>query len=501
MMALILLHQFAGNYGCAGLYEVAQAEQARFNAVLGMGLAGCVLLGAATPLVLGGLVWCFAAERTIPNLGSHAAVLSLWGLILLGAGRTHGVDAWLMPRRGWHWLERIYLLAVDRSPAPVAAVRLALIIGFWGLCLNAMGYHLLDPHWMRGSSLRLLYTSPYWTDLYWIGQRLQDQAPTLFWWASLGVLIVQSCWETLLLPLLFVKGGRWLCGAYGWFFFGLCLATVNLGHLPCYEVVLWLMIFPPGEFFGSKSAAVEIPSTTTVPRGRWAVAVVALAVVVMAISVALHNPVLPRFARRWVPSTGPTRSVLNGVCSAFGQGPVDVFNGRDIGRIGETVLVLAETDADGGIRRVVPYMDSEGGRLAFFRSDLLYYGFSIPWHGTYTGSKFDDANRDANAVHAHFLARRFCLLDACVRRATGPRTYKALLFSRKLVGPPEDCAWSPLQRRLEWSVEFDASEIAAARVHHGVAFVPPPGQQFARMRMRSTMAALRSLEQGATASR
>ena len=160
---------------------------------------------------------------------------------------------------------------------------------------------------------------------------------------------------------------------------------------------------------------------------------------------------------------------------------------------------MAELDSNGRVMRVVPYMDSEGGRFGFFRSDLLYYGLSVPWHGTFTGSRFNDANRDANAVHAQFLAKRFCLLDASLRRGAGARTYKAWLFTRSLVGPPEDCAWSPLQCQLEWPLHFDAAEIAASRKHHGFAFVPPPGQWFERMRMRTTLAALRNMTTSAAA--
>jgi hypothetical protein len=496
ILGLVLLHQFAGVYGAAGLYDGNLADATRIRAMVAMALAAGLLLGAATPIAAGALIAFLATEQTISSLGSYVAVLSLWGLILLGAGRAHSADAALQKHLSWTGVRRLYAFAIDWSPRSVASVRLSLLIGYWGLCLNAMGHHLLDSHWTRGSTVWLLYLSPYWSDHYRFAQLLQERWPLVFQVSCTTMLLVQSLWEMLLVPLLSKESGRRFCGAFGWMFFLVSLTTVNLGYLPYFESILWLLLFPPTELAWRESRVLNRPreeltsanGTSCASYRPLASLSVAIAVIASATSLVLHNPLLPRVAI--IAPDGNLYHSLNRVCKFFGQGDVNVFNGRDIARIGQTVLVLAETDGAGNTLRLVPYMDSQGGRLAYFRNDVVLYRFSVQWHATFDAATFGDSNLVGNGVHADYLARRLCLFDACVRSAVGPKRYRAQLLTRALKGPPESCEWSPLQVRLDWPICFEASEVTQARSHFGPSFVLPPRHQFERSRTQLTLQSL-----------
>jgi hypothetical protein len=262
---------------------------------------------------------------------------------------------------------------------------------------------------------------------------------------------------------------------FGWVFILVSLLTINLGYLPFYECCLWLLLFGPKK---SRLGMEPEPAPSESDGGT---SVRELFVRLVAITAGLAVLVVQL-------SSNPVALQLQKLAALFGQGPIDVFNGRDL-EAGRAVLLVEEVDANGCMLRLVPYMDDQGGRLDYLRNDVLLYKVSIPWQRqALTSSLRSDLARRAGATAA--AAGRIALLDARLHPRPGNRRYRARVFKRTWSAESLSAPWSSPRELGTLDIEIDAGKLASSRKDAPWAFSLPPGHVGSAFRSLRTVRTL-----------
>ena len=240
-----LLHRYVDILGFSIISD--NPDSVIFKALLGIGLSFLITIGFATPLAL--ITLLFTIQKFVSYLGPQVSCILIWGLLLLGAGRYYSVDSLLFKNRylkkllGW-----VYFLSVNQGSRgqrhqALAQVRFAMILLFWGVCISAMSFHFLDPLWLQGKILQLLFTTPYLTDYYEFFSSFSTSMPGLYNSVCTIVLYIQGVWELLLLPLMYLRPAQTFVFVWGLGFFIQSFFMMNLGYLPFIEICMWIFVF------------------------------------------------------------------------------------------------------------------------------------------------------------------------------------------------------------------------------------------------------------------
>lgn len=507
LFGLLVIHQHLDCFGYAVVADSPQPIRTICTIAATAGL--CLTLGLLTPLAIATLLVYFAYAPIVFYLGTMVSVPLLWGLLLLGAGQTHGLDALLLRRRlGQQMLRPLYLLAVSQTEIQVARVRFLLLVLFWGQCVSACVFHGGDDFWWRGTVLQVALTTPYWCDHYKLLATIRDGIPAVYVALCLIGLYVQVFWELFLVPLMYCRWGRVFVFGQGVAFFLVSLFLLNLQYLPLVEMALWILVFGYAvrvpvrptlqalrELARAALAAwrrLAEPGVSLGDRGLGLLLLVALVAVVLQNVANCLTPPGPESPRNtpWLQAQGQPLFRL------FGQGPVNVFNEKDL-RTGATYFVLYETDEEGRRLRVVPFMDDEGGRLDYLRNDLLYYGHSLPWQRIGWEAQFGTGRLPRPTAPTAGLVRRVALLDALLTSRPGPRHYRAEFFTRRMEKESLPAHWGSSRHVLSLGVTLDEEMLVRGEREERYCFNVLPGHVASISREHRTMATLQQLAGGA----
>jgi predicted DCC family thiol-disulfide oxidoreductase YuxK len=203
-------------------------------------------------------------------------------------------------------------------------------------------------------------------------------------------------------------------------------------------------------------------------------------------------------------------SILTALVSSrfalLGQGPVDVLNDADL-KSGAPGIVLTETDAKGKSKRVVPFMDINGGRLSYLRNDLLYFQYSsawqrkskvspryfifpflyfTKWERKHTSLKeFSNSSKDFVFAFQK-LSEMVGVLDSCLRQSSGSRYYRADLYIKKLENYSSFKYWGTPERVATYSFSMDMDKLKDYESRCHWAYNLPPGHLFSDKRIGLT---------------
>ncbi|MNR99793.1 hypothetical protein D3C72_310340 [compost metagenome] len=489
LAGLLLLHRMVDILGLAAVS--GDGPMVRLVSCLVALGAGLMTVGLFTPLAIAGLLLYFAFWPLVFNLGTMVTGTLLWGLLLLGAGRTHSLDAHLLRTRAGRWLGRLYVFGESGDRRHVAKARFLVVVLFWGNCVTAMLFHLHDTFWLEGHVLQFALTAPYISDHYALTRAFQQQQPALFMLLCRVGLGVQAVWELLLLPLMYARWGRVFVVLQGLGFFSLSLVLMNLQYLPLFELLLWLLLFGPaaaGWLAGKLPAGPERPVRPVPewPRPSWALTTYGtLAVLVagcfsMVFQIVLAGPLVPE---RYTGRVELIRQAWLPLFRVFQQRRVNVFNRDDL-NMSNSHLVLQEVDAAGRHLRVVPWQDLHGGRLDYLRNDLVYFNHSLRWQRAPWAAKFVESDPTRPAPLTLEFGRRIATLDAVVTGTARTRFYRAHLYVRRMRFDTTPPRWSKARPTASFSIAVTPQELEAYR--HWPNFNLPPGQAFGEDRLRQT---------------
>lgn len=484
LIGLGMVHRYVDIGGF--LTMAPHAGLAERDVVVATLVGAAVTFGFLTPLALAGLLYFTLHTPFGFTLAHQIVALVAWILLFSGAGQKMSADAQLLRLPGLsHVVRSMYVLAVPFSTRTYAVMRLIVLWLFWSIAWGAMSFHFRDELWLRGNVLQLLFVTPYMTDFAEATAAFRDGAPGLYGFLCRTALGVQAVFEFLLWPLCLFRWGR-IFVAVQWFgFIAVRGLFMNLGYL-CYdELVLWLFVFtlqPWAVWQHRVSGGPLGPESHQTRKKGFAVAVLhtfALLGVVVSVYFNVTN-----FARLNAPGSAVARAPLpSTLFRIFGQWPVDVFNKADMS-LGAAHLVLVELDEQGGVLRIVPYLDDDGGRLSYLRNDFMYYGVSLPWQRL---------PRDLQIRQAPTLARRVALLDASLTSGKPERHYAALLFTRTVEPFATYQKWSDAAFHGGLRFALSEDDVRNQRPPTLAAYDLPPGHVGQQYRASRTLSRVRQL--------
>lgn len=440
----------------------------------------CIMVGFLTPVALIGLFVLFMSRVLLFYLGTQVAIMAIWGLLLLGAGRAYGLDA-LIIRRFPRYGQWLYLLSPHLTPTRLAAIRFFLIILFYGATLSAMAFHLTDELWPRGTVLPFTVTTPAMSPYHAFFASIRASAPAAFDWFGIAALFVQSIWEILLLPLMFFRFGRLFSALQGYAFFLLIGIGFQLGYLPLTQLLFWSLIFGYPQFWrlqlrpneNTKTQTIRDPQTmSAVPFSRrfsriFILVMIALSSLVLTDFVSAHlqsmrfwqtNPQIESsedYDRPYAYMVNPSRPLLY----AFGQQPTIIFASADMKKL-RAWYVLYETDVQGTPLRIVPVVDAQGARLSYFQNELFLF------LGHLNKYIYDDPAVWSEKVL--YALNIFIELDLCMdgRRAddtdSAPRYYAAIMFTRALDTSGNSPIWGEAIPGMRTRLQIDPGRVQTA---------------------------------------
>lgn len=471
LFGFILFHRFLDIAGFARI-----ADEPRVYGILsllGSVLSFCVFVGFLTPLalLLLGLIFFWP-----PLLGSYLAInvasIVLWGLILSGAGKRWSLDASLGIFEDRHpVLARMWLVSLPLTTSNYARIRILLAFMFWGLTFSAMLWHLVDPFWLGGEVLQVVFATPFLSDHYSMFRDWRAHSPSSYASVLALALFVQGVWETGLPFLFLTRPGRIFACWQGLGFFLSSLILLNLGYLPLFEICWWLLVFPP-----ASKDAVAFRAEHAEPAARrtlyflWALFLTGLSLAWMSSTSWAH------------PFDRIPRSRIARVVQAIpGQAPVNVFNANDL-KLGRYYFVLYETDASGECIRIAPIFDINGGRLSYLRNDFFFYQHVLRWQRKLR--HVEPFNALEQEITSEILDSSI-ILDASMQK-TLPAGYKAHFYHRELGEQMPHPRWErpTLIGSISRRVPTDSLNFAANR--WPLAFNLPPHHAFEKARLRET---------------
>jgi hypothetical protein len=241
-----------------------------------------------------------------------------------------------------------------------------------------------------------------------------------------------------MIPLMLTGWGALYVRVWGWIFILGSLVDLQLTLLPFVEVVMWTALFVPARWLawaGGKAPAPAFAAGSVKCGSGYRAA--AFTAAYGALSLLFFTNTLLGVAGRSLPAW-----VANPVLFYAGLVAPNVFNTTDL-TMGDRWTVLTRIDGEGS--DLVPFDGPEGERLGYLRSDLLYFGNSLPWRRGMIGVE-DLARFHQPGGPGYAFAHRLARYDHLRRGRTAPQRYKVTVFrnyAAERAGLPAPACYTP----------------------------------------------------------
>jgi hypothetical protein len=363
---------------------------------LGIGARSCAVLLMLTHAA-------FSVWTGTYNLGPMLLVPILGALAVLEGGR-------------------LTLRAGLRAAPPAAAFRavyLILFLAYAGWSFQAVLYHVHDPYWIQGRTTEVMFTNSYLSEFYGVFRAWERASPGTLRAMSIFVGSAQTLFQMAMIPLIFTRWGRVYVRVWGWIFILGSLFDLQLTLLPFVEAVLWAMVFMPARWFAPRSGrSISAGGSRHSEELRVAAAVYTAGYGALSL-LFFTNAILGYTMSRSLPPW-----IANPVLFYAGLVAPNVFNTTDL-MMGDRWTVLARIDQ--GQLKLVPFDGFEGERLAYLRSDLLYFANSLRWRREMIFAG-DLAAYHQPGAPGYAYAYRVALYDHRRRGSPVPETYAVTVF-------------------------------------------------------------------------
>jgi hypothetical protein len=339
------------------------------------------------------------------SLASVVIQIMLLAFACLPVGTRLSIDGRFRQKLPWRF---VYGFWGTPSVERATFLRWLAFLSYALVSLSAFEFHLRDHAWSSGVAQAYVFTNPYFSGVADSARRFALSSPNGVLAFSRAIGYAMLSWEALMLPLVAAgRIGRRIVVAYGVLFFLVSALTLHLLWLPYVELLLWTLIFWAGP---------PLSTASRLPRSDWRIALVALAYIAAA-GGALASLPWPGFANP-VPSLSKLIGVIN----------VSVFNEQDL-RTNESYATVTRLGPD-ETRSVVPLNGEHGDRLAWHRSERVFYGISLPWRRTRAGRASECWSEALDRRPVDDLVR----LDRA-RGAPANATYEITFYADRLLDP------------------------------------------------------------------
>lgn len=305
------------------------------------------------------------------------------------------------------------------SPAEFRAAYLILFLAYAGWSFQAVLYHVRDPYWVQGRTTEVLFINSYLSEFYDVFRAWERANPVSLRAWSMIVGSAQTLFQLAMIPLIFTRWGTVFVRVWGWIFILGSVFHLQLTLLPFVEVVLWSMVFLPGRWFSAPAARAGLACGADQPRELGRAALVYTAGYGLLSLMFFTNAILGFMTGGSLPLW-----IASPVLYYAGLVAPNVFNTADLS-MGDRWAVLTRSDREHA--SLVPLDGFEGERLAYLRSDLLYFANSLRWRRgmIYAG---DLVAYHTPGAPGYEYAYRVALYDHRRRGSLTPETYAVRIF-------------------------------------------------------------------------
>jgi hypothetical protein len=311
---------------------------------------------------------------------------------------------------------------VRRAPS-AAEFRAAygiLFLAYAGWSFQAVLYHVRDPYWIQGRTTEVMFVNSYLSEFYGVFRAWERASPGTLRALSMFVGSAQTLFQIAMIPLVFTRWGTVFVRLWGWIFILGSVFDLQLTLLPFVEVVLWGMVFLPSRwFFAPRNSGKGSVSRPNGAGDLGAAAMVYTAGYGVLSLMFFTNAILGSTIGGSLPPW-----IGHPVLYYAGLVAPNVFNTTDL-TMGDRWAVL--TRIERGHATLVPFDGFEGERLAYLRSDLLYFGNSLGWRrGMIVAGDLAAYHQPGAPGYVH--AYRVALYDHRRRGNPAPETYRVTVF-------------------------------------------------------------------------
>ncbi|MCD6017964.1 MAG: hypothetical protein K0S53_1085 [Bacteroidetes bacterium] len=187
------------------------------------------------------------AKLVTNTLGSTIAINLLIVLFLINSGQFYSLDRVLFFKKNKfsNWIQKVHMLV---GAPDLLTLKRAYFLGFILYAISslfALLLHVEDPHWLNAVTVRAMLTNSFLCKHAFWFRDLEVLVPGLLDVLSIIGVIFQSCFQILMIPLLFFKFGKIFIKIWGFIFFVTSLFFLSLSYLPHIELILWIILFCP----------------------------------------------------------------------------------------------------------------------------------------------------------------------------------------------------------------------------------------------------------------
>ncbi len=179
------------------------------------------------------------------NLGTtmlaNVMILSLF----MHSGKYFSIDNLLLKKENIFskiLLKSYKIIGIPDNLGIVRAYSLSFLM-FATTSFFAIVIHLQDVYWVGGLTIKSMLSSSYLCKHAFVFRDLEAMFPRVFDYVSIAVIILQSTFQFLMIPLVLFKFGYQYVKTWGFIFIIICIFIISLSYLPVVEVVLWSILF------------------------------------------------------------------------------------------------------------------------------------------------------------------------------------------------------------------------------------------------------------------
>jgi hypothetical protein len=395
-----------------GIHLVWESAVGWLLFVLGLMLAAGIWTRVVAFLLMAGHAG-FSIWTSTYNLGPMLMVPMFGGLAFLNAGAVWSIDAWrggggALPRwRDWQ------------------QVGLVLFTFYAVLHFSAVIFHLKDVNWVTGKTTALLFTNSYLSRYYEVFRLCEAAWPAGWKMASWLGGSLQTVFQLGMLPMVFFRWGRAFVIWYGGLFIAVSLVGILISILPMVEVLLWVWLFLPSAW---------LPKILVQSKQDWArdsrplrgigIFVWGYAVLISAFTLdVIFTQALDRPFPQWFRGS---------VFSYSGLIAPNVFNQDDLS-MGDHWPVIHRVEGSQLVE--LPLNGTDGQRLVWHRSDLLYYANSLRWRRGAIRARDWECFMDPSAGFGAQLIQKLIRYDYRKIGAVEPVLYAVEIYANRAAAP------------------------------------------------------------------
>lgn len=311
------------------------------------------------------------------SLENQVASMGLIAVFLLQGGRTWSADHLIEKQFRGPFFRKWFCYEWKISESGVALAKFSALFSYGTVSLYSFSMHLADSAWLDGSAGPLLVTNPFMSNFAAELATLMQEHPSVVLFFRIAMWI-QLAWFVSLIWLPLVSNlGRLFTIGWGWIFFILSAAVLQLGFTATFEILLWFIIFGT---FQTGSRPHDNPPIVVSLIFPWRSAIAKKNLISRVEATFLVT--LTCFAAPLYLATIPIPFAPNGLlpfnsgsktAALYGMAPINVFNEQDL-RMRENVFVIRDKSTGS----VLPVFQEDGSRGFVLASPRLYFGFAVP---------------------------------------------------------------------------------------------------------------------------